>query len=357
MERERVENIFYNLIKNETSLTEVFCNFMRYEIFRDLFIDIVNEKIQNQENRIDKSIVKFQDFDTEVSLKENEEKSGRIDLQLKINGDEKYLFEIKIEALTSLTDNQPTSYLDYLKNKNENLFFILPKGYFHKNKILEKWEEKTNYLKKEIENHNIIYWEDILKQLRKQELDKANIFINEFCNILDFRWFYFEKIEFTKNELGLIFNNEIKEVNKMIENVSIPVLMSKLFQIVVDTKIYCENDKEPQQSDYFGYVVNNKKYDLSEKLNIWFGVHYKLWEIEKYPIIIQISANEIENNSSLEEFLKNKIDYTKFIFENGDIIFYIPLKKEVFENKNENITQILTEKIEMVINILKDYKE
>ena len=46
MEKEREDNIFYNLIKNETSLTEVFCNFMRYKIFRDLFIDIVNEKIK-----------------------------------------------------------------------------------------------------------------------------------------------------------------------------------------------------------------------------------------------------------------------------------------------------------------------
>ena len=79
MEIEREENIFYNLIKNETSLTEVFCNFMRYENFRNLFIDIINEKIKNQENRIDKSIVKFQNFDTEVILGDNENKFGRID--------------------------------------------------------------------------------------------------------------------------------------------------------------------------------------------------------------------------------------------------------------------------------------
>ena len=59
MEIEREENIFYNLIKNETSLTEVFCNFMKYKIFRNLFIDIVNEKIKNQDNRIDKSKKRF----------------------------------------------------------------------------------------------------------------------------------------------------------------------------------------------------------------------------------------------------------------------------------------------------------
>ena len=54
---------------------------------------------------------------------------------------------------------------------------------------------KTKYSKKEIENHNIIYWEDILDQLRKQELDKVNVFINEFCEIIDLNWFYFEKID------------------------------------------------------------------------------------------------------------------------------------------------------------------
>jgi hypothetical protein len=221
MEREREENIFFNLIKNETSLTEVFCNFMKYKIFRDLFIDIINEKIQNQENRIDKSIVKFQDFDTEVFLSDNENKFGRIDLQLIIN-EEIYLFEIKIVVSTSLTENQPTNYLDFLNNKNENLFFILPKGYSHINEIYEKWEEKTKYPKEEIKNHNIIYWEDILEQLKKQELDKANIFINEFCEIIGSNWFYFEKIEFTKNEFDLIFSDKKDKGYKMLENVSIP---------------------------------------------------------------------------------------------------------------------------------------
>lgn len=41
---------------------------MKYKIFRHLFIDMINEKIKKQENRIDKSIVKFQNFDTEVAL-------------------------------------------------------------------------------------------------------------------------------------------------------------------------------------------------------------------------------------------------------------------------------------------------
>jgi hypothetical protein len=358
MEQEREENIFYNLIKNETSLTEVFCNFMKYKIFRDLFIDMVNEKIKNQENRIDKSIVKFQDFDTEVILDDNEEKFGRIDLQLKVK-DEIFLFEIKVEINTSLSKHQPTSYLKFLKNKNENLFFIIPNRYFHRNGILEKWEDETKYSRKDIENHNIIYWEDILKQLRKQELDKADIFINEFCEIIGLNWFDFEKIEFTKDELDLIFNDKEDKGYKMLENINVPVLMSKLFQIIdcsTDKIKYYLKNKDKQNFQYYGYFLDNEKLDLSETLSIWFGVDYELWEKTKNSIIIQIESNEIENDSSLEEFLKSKIDYKKFIYENGDIIFYVPLEKKDFENKNEIITQILTEKIEFIINILKNYK-
>lgn len=364
MEREREENIFYNLIKNETSLTEVFCNFMRYENFRNLFIDMVNEKIRNQENRIDKSRVEFQDFDTEVILGDNENKFGRIDLQLKVNEEEIYLFEIKIETFTSLTPNQPTNYLDFLNDKNENLFFILPKGYFHKSEILNSWESKNHYTKREIENHNIIYWEDILKQLRKQELDKVNIFIEEFCKILDFRWFYFEKIIFTKNELDLMFSNKKEKGYKMLENVNIPELMNKLFQIVVDVANHLNNTqkrRDEQNSMFYGYYLNNANL-ISNKLNIWFGVDYDLWRKKKVPLSIQIlsKSQDEKSNKDIEEFLSDKkidkVSFKKFKDKNENIIYYISLEKSIFENKDENITKELTNKIRKVIDLLQEYK-
>lgn len=366
MEREREENIFYNLIKNETSLTEVFCNFMRYENFRNLFIEMINEKIKNKENVIDKSIVKFQDFDTEVILGDNEKKFGRIDLQLKVNN-EIYLFEIKIETFTSLTNNQPKSYLEFLEDKNENLFFILPKGYFHKSEILNSWESKNHYSKREIENYNIIYWEDILKQLRKQELDKVNIFIEEFCKILDFRWFYFEEIIFTKNELNLIFNDKKEKGYKMIENMSIPKLISNLYKIVDESsdKLFTKYYKELESYEYNGYCLDNDKHKLSNKFKIWFGIDNQIWENTQNPISIQIVAFEIEDKENLEKYLisrnyfnneESEINFKIFEYEDNTICFYIPLEKEVFENKDEKITEELTNKIRKVIDLLQEYK-
>ena len=354
MEIEREENIFYNLIKNETSLTEVFCNFMKYKIFRNLFIDIVNEKIKNQENRIDKSKVKFQDFNTEVALKENEEKAGRIDLQLKINEDEIYLFEIKIETFTNLTDHQPKSYLEYLKDENKNLFFILPKGYFHKKKIFDIWENKNSYNRKEIENHNIIYWEDILEQLKIQEIDKVNFFINEFCNILDFKWFYFEKIVFTKNELDLMFRNKKEEDYKMIEDVNVPVLMNKLFKVINNTKLkinYLSNE-DRQNPDFYGYILNKNAYKISKEIDfdIWFGIDFELWEKKKCPISIQLANFDIEQ---IKSFIKNcGISFKEFKYQDESITFYIPFEEDIYKN----ITEELTHKINEVIGLLQNYK-
>ena len=141
----RVNNLFHNVIKNETSLTEFFCNLMRYKAFRDLFLNIVKTK----NNAFNVSNVSYEDFDTEVKLKDNQ---GRSDLHLTTN-DTEYIFEIKIELYTGLTANQPNGYLDYLaknknvedKNKNRNLFFILPRAYLHLGDLYQKWQAYSKY--------------------------------------------------------------------------------------------------------------------------------------------------------------------------------------------------------------------
>ena len=121
----RENNIFYNVIKNETSLTEVFCNLMHYKAFRDLFLSIVNKKrkkLSLEEFQI--SSIKYNDFSTEKDLKEDGSRLGRGDLILK-NKDDEYIFELKIEKYRKLTVNQPESYLKYLKNDNTRLYLAL----------------------------------------------------------------------------------------------------------------------------------------------------------------------------------------------------------------------------------------
>ena len=144
----------------------------------------------------------------------------------------------------------------------------------------------------------------------------------------------------------------------MREYVNIPILMSKLFKIVVDTKIdYYKNDKDSikQKYDYFGYFLENRKCGISDKLTIWFGVDYDIWERYKHPLIIQIEPTEQQEVINLEDYLKDKIDYKKHICDNGETIFYIPLQKELFENQDVKITQEFTLKIEEVKNLMQKY--
>lgn len=156
----RFDNIFFNLIKNETSLTEIFCNLMRFKSFKNHFITFIKNKDENF--NLNPNDVEFDNFQTEKNFgfKEDEEekKVGRGDLVLEVL-DREYIFELKIENTTDFTKNQPYGYIDYLKSRNQtkdDLYFILPKDYRKISKL------------NEIESNHIFYWEDFLESLRRR---------------------------------------------------------------------------------------------------------------------------------------------------------------------------------------------
>jgi len=348
--RSREENIFYNIIRHETSLTEVFCNLMQYKAFRDLFLNFVKEKTKNLSFENFNNI-KYNDFETEKEFKFYEEESkedkkiGRGDLILNIDGIE-YIFELKIENYTRTTNNQPDGYLKYLEEQNiendikdsdysKRLFFIIPREYMHK-KDLNKVKE------------NILYWEDFLDVLKESELDKINLFIEDFCKILNDNWFYYEDIKFISQELKLILNQNKIEGIKLLENMNIPNLMNKLFNIVDEVKV--KNNKNPTalklNCDYYGYFLKNKSYNIPEKWTFWFGVDFKLWAERNAPITIQISLDD------QEEMIKVKKQLSLEEYKNKDItIFYFPLNNKIF--KSENIAKEIEKEIEKLLEKIK----
>jgi len=339
----REKNIFYNVIRNETSLTEVLCNLMQYKIFRNLFLNFVNDKTKNL--NLDFDDIKYKNFDTEkdFNIQEDEidKNVGRGDLILNIDKVD-YIFEIKIENTTRTTKNQPDGYLKYLKKQNQHeykkrLFFIIPKGYLHK-KNLDKLKE------------NILYWEDFLETIEKAELNKVNILIEEFCKILNVNWFYYEEIEFISQELNLLLNQNKIEGTKLLENMNVPNLMKKLFSIVDEVKL--DTNKNPtavkHNSDYYGYFLKNKSYDIPEKWTFWFGIDFELWAEKNVPIAIQIILNndeemiKVKKQLSLEEYNSKDSDIT---------IYYFPLNNQIFQS--ENIAKELKKEIEKLLEKIK----
>ena len=347
----RQKNIFYRLIKNETSLTEAFCNLLIYKPFRDMFLNMVN-KINPQ---IIASKVAFKDFDTETTLQDNK---GRSDLLLKTDNTE-YIFEIKINRFTKLTDNQPIGYLQHLKKFRENdlnkrLFFIIPRGYLHLDEICRNWRSENGYTRNQIKENNILIWEDILEEIKNSELDKLNLFINEFRGIIESRWLKYVSIVFTKFEISLIFNKNKKKDNlKMPFDTNIPRVVRKLFQVVEEVYEKFEIDKssDEQRSYCYGYSLLNSKYNIPKKLGIWFGVDFEIWEKHNFPLTIQISSDD---DKELDRILKLKIS-EKFEYEDPEwgTTTFIGLGKKVFENPELNLVEELEKRIHETIEKIK----
>lgn len=347
----RQKNIFYNLIKNETSLTEVFCNLLSYKPFRDMFLNIVHKK----NPQVIPSKIRFTNFDTEIVLRDDKKNKGRSDLYLNANNTE-YIFEIKINKFTAPTENQPIGYLQYLENNkesdpNKRLFFIIPRGYQHLNEICKNWTEKNNeYSQDQITDLNVIFWEDILEKIKNSELDKLNPIINEFRRILKSQWLEYIRVVFTKFEIDLIFNiNKRKENIEMFFDTNIPKIIQKLFKVVDGVYEKFENkiDKSynRQYSDAYGHVLLNSKNNIPENMSIWFGVDFEIWEKLNLPLTIQI---EPEKSDGLKDILDLKLS-KKFEYDDSTITTYIGIEKDIFENPEINLVEEFVKRIEMTI--------
>lgn len=326
---DRYPNIFYNLIKNETSLTEAFCNFMIYKSFRNHFVNFIKNKKTNFEV-LDHQI-EFENFKTEKEFKTKEfENLGRGDFILELD-EKEYIFEFKVETTTGFTNNQPDGYIKYLEEKGQDkddLYFFLPKNYNHK---LEK---------KDINKDNIFFWEDFIQSLKDSGLIDIT-YINDFCKILDNRWFYFEKFEFNKFEINITKNQE--EIN--MTNKILPTIMMKLYDIVEELEAKYSNkciSKEKDSIEYGFYFKNEKNNAV-----LWFGIDFLFWEENGYPITLAIST-EKDDETYLNEFKNiNKDKLTEIKYENETSYYHLPIEinesmdtnkiKEIIDNTIRNI--------------------
>jgi len=321
---DRHQNIFYNLIKNETSLTEVFCNLMSYKAFRDHFIEFVSEL---SEFEIPCDSVEYENFTTEEDFgfsQDDSQKNGRGDLILEFD-DKKYIFEIKIEAYRDFTINQPDGYIRYLEENGQSkkdLYFILPKEHINKDKISSK-----------IDSKNIFYWEDLLANIRKKGLTDIP-YVEDFCNILDYRWFYSKTLDFSVYEIDII-----KKGGVTMESKAIPKIMMELFEVVDTLNRQFKNktnSNEYRDSIQYGFFIKNEK----KEPILWFGIDYKFWEETGVPLSIAISKEDSAYFEKFEKHYRNEklseIQYDNVVFyhlpiEISEMIGTNDIKKKIIE--------------------------
>lgn len=266
---DRDQNIFYKLVNDENSTTELLCNLMRFASFRCAFLArlLPGTCFSDQ---IEHAVV-----DTQITLDSG---NGRPDVV--INDDRIYvLVEIKTDLYCTLTENQPDGYVSHLlgltKDYEERwLVFLVPKGWIYENIIKNKFRHiKADSSSSRI-NTSILYWEDVLEIIEESDLKELNPFFNDFHEML-VSWYRPKPIKFTKEEVDMMFTNEIPNVleklDELIRQIYSKSRAYKCCQRHSGRDLCCE-----EKAIYF---QNEKGEDI-----FYFGVWTTFWKDKGHPL-------------------------------------------------------------------------
>ena len=320
MKLEHRENIIlYKVLNKEVVFEEYFCNLLRLDSFRRMFLKFISKKT----SILNDLTIKYENFDTEIIL---EKTYGRADLFLEVN-EKKFIFEIKNKIWTDLTPNQPEKYLKYLNNKNEHLFFLIPKGYKHKSEIIERWKDFNN-----IENQ-IFYWEDLVEEIKNTNLHLENLEINMFYEFCEY-WFDLKIVEFEEEEM------------KLLKNKSIASMMEKLEEIIRNVS------NRVGLNDNFA-TIGSMQTKVVGDYRVYFGIDYDIWKKNDFPLSILIQNHKKEYQEfelEIENIKLESIEYEETSISAKQFGYVVILDEEVGSIKYEKVVEKI---LNHVINQLK----
>lgn len=313
--------ILYNVLNKEVVFEEYFCNLLRIDYFRSMFIDFISKR----NPILDDFIIKYEHFDTEITLNENNKNFGRADLFLQVE-EQKFIFEIKNKEWTKLTYNQPTGYLKYLDNKNEHLFFLIPKGYKHEKDIFGAWKDFNNV------KNQIFYWEDLIEEIKNKNLHQENIEINMFYEFCEY-WFDLKIIEFKEEEMELLKNKDL------------PSLMQNLEDI---TRNVSDRVGLDDKFDTIGFMHTVVVKDY----RIYFGIDYDIWNAKKLPLSILIQNHKKDYHEfelELENIKLERMEYEETSISDKQFGYVVILSEEVgSQNYEKTVVMTLKDIVEQL---------
>lgn len=263
--------IFDNIIYNENSFTELFKNFMRYKVFRDEFILLIDSFPNN-------TIVDFEHFNTQKS-------SNYCRPDIRITSEHADVFiEIKVWD-TALTYNQPIGYIKELEKsnkQNKSLVLIVPKHY----KYLSEYKRRKNEYPTHIDTR-IISWDTIISLIEYKEMHIGNPIISEFLQLLK-EWFEPRKI-ILNSDFMTIMNNKLTPENiiKLVENIDqLNTEITKRGFITTKKKNFLEE---------YGFYVED------ENVSLFVGEWFYYWQTEGKPLCISLQT---QDNTIIEKFIE-----------------------------------------------------
>jgi hypothetical protein len=218
--------------------------------------------------------IEYEDIDTQIILPSG---NGKPDVVL--DGDNIYVIvEIKTELNCTLTGNQPDGYLSHLQGLKEEdysekwLVFLVPKGWIFEDIIKVKFNKADSAYK--CVKTSILYWEDVLNIIEESNLKELSPFFNDFYDML-VSWYRPKPIEFTKEEVDMMFTNEIPNALEKLDDL--------INQIYDKSRAYkCAKRHRGRDlccEEKAIYFQNEKGNDI-----FYFGVWTTFWKDKGHPL-------------------------------------------------------------------------
>lgn len=257
----RAESIFFNLVTEENSATELLCNLMRFTAFRRAVLGrLISPDIATD--------IHYEDIDTQNRALG----CGQPDLVVQ-NNRLCALVEVKVRPDQGCTDNQPDKYFERLVRVEGGverwLVFLVPRTWKYYRETLERLNALRCTNGGEVVNVAIVSWEEILEVIRDGDLTLLSPIIAEFHQLMS-GWFSPRIIRFSLEEARVLFSQET--ANAVI----------KLYGLVDEAKNrgpYKKSRMEPGGCDYGFYFQNANGNDV-----LWFGVWGEFWAKKGYPL-------------------------------------------------------------------------
>jgi hypothetical protein len=292
----RAENVFYNLVTDENSTTELLCNLMRFSGFRIPFLRLFLPEAVAKD-------VAWEDFDTQLAITGG----GRPDLQI-WNDDIVALIEIKVSAGLPPTPHQRRGYFELLRKQaapERWLVFLVPRNWAHQEELNRELAELAGSAGtgKKI-GTCVILWNDVIEVIEKNDLAALSPFLKDFHELLVAR-FAPTFVAFTDREIQMLFSHEI------------PSALARLQKIVDSVRdrntigrVKPSASRTLCPSEYGLYFLDEHNREF-----LWFGVWTDFWEAQDAPLCFGVheSTSPAVQQAFMDSFPGQKKHFDKYI--------------------------------------------
>jgi len=311
----REQNVFYNLVRNENTLTELLCNMSKYQIFRRVITEEINSALGIQCPVFEQGDISTQERDPEI---------GQPDIRID-SSDTLILVECKVDD-SALTQRQVLDYpksIEREKKQNAGLLFLVPDNYQHLSIIKDMVSIATK-------SHRTSFttWSSLVARLDSYGLSEANELFRDFIALLK-QWFEPVSILFTKGELQMLFN---KEAGKTYAS------LIKLVDQVHDILAKSYSCSKGRNTDEYGFYVK----DQDGKRFLWFGIWYYFWEESGCPMSLGLPKSRKSPKRIAEGIRAADIEDSFFDF------FMIPDELLLRKENSKDLGRILLSLLEQM---------